>query len=139
MDKYVVVLAAGKGTGMNSRDPEHSKVSYPILGKPIINYVIDAVKPLDPKQIVTVVGFGGELTAKLVEGESDVVWQKRLLGTGHAVLQAKPFLELDRPPIRGDADISDSSVGKEPTCNAGDPGLIPGIGRSTGEGRRTII
>ena len=93
MDKYVVVLAAGKGTGMNSRDPEHSKVSYPILGKPIINYVIDAVKPLDPKQIVTVVGFGGELTAKLVEKESDVVWQKRLLGTGHAVLQAKPFLE----------------------------------------------
>ena len=28
----------------------------------------------------------------------------------------------------------DSSVGKEPTCNAGDPGLIPGSGRSTGEG-----
>ena len=93
MDKYVVILAAGKGTGMNSRDPEHSKVSYPILGKPIINYVIDAVKPLDPKQIVTVVGFGGELTTKLVEKESDVVWQKRLLGTGHAVLQAKPCLE----------------------------------------------
>ena len=93
MDKYVVVLAAGKGTGMNSRDPEHSKVSYPILGKPIINYVLDAVRPLDPKQIVTVVGFGGELTAKLVEKESAVVWQKRLLGTGHAVLQAKPFLE----------------------------------------------
>ena len=73
MDKYVVVLAAGKGTGMNSRDPEHSKVSYPILGKPIINYVIDAVKPLDPKQIVTVVGFGGELTSKLVKDESDIV------------------------------------------------------------------
>jgi bifunctional UDP-N-acetylglucosamine pyrophosphorylase/glucosamine-1-phosphate N-acetyltransferase len=93
MDKYVVILAAGKGTGMNSRDPEHSKVSYPILGKPIINYVIDSVKTLDPKQIVTVVGFGGELTKKLVEKDSDVVWQKRLLGTGHAVLQAKPFLE----------------------------------------------
>ena len=28
----------------------------------------------------------------------------------------------------------DHSVGKEPTCNAGDPGLIPGLGRSTGEG-----
>ena len=28
----------------------------------------------------------------------------------------------------------DSSVGKEYTCNAGDPGLIPGLGRSTGEG-----
>ena len=28
----------------------------------------------------------------------------------------------------------DSSVGKESTCNAGDPRLIPGSGRSTGEG-----
>ena len=30
--------------------------------------------------------------------------------------------------------FSDSSVGKESTCNAGDPGLIPGLGRSPGEG-----
>ena len=29
----------------------------------------------------------------------------------------------------------DSSVGKESTCNAGDPGLIPGLGRSPGEGK----
>ena len=28
----------------------------------------------------------------------------------------------------------DSSVGKEFTCNAGDPGSVPGLGRSTGEG-----
>ena len=28
----------------------------------------------------------------------------------------------------------DSSVGKESTCNAGDPGSIPGTGRSGGEG-----
>jgi len=28
-----------------------------------------------------------------------------------------------------------NSVGKESTCNAGDPGLIPGLGRSTGEER----
>ena len=28
----------------------------------------------------------------------------------------------------------DSSVGKEYTCSAGDPGLIPGLGRSAGEG-----
>ena len=31
--------------------------------------------------------------------------------------------------------FSDSSVGKEYTCNAGDPGLIPGSGRSPGEGK----
>ena len=29
----------------------------------------------------------------------------------------------------------DTSVGKESACNAGDPGLIPGLGRSPGEGK----
>ena len=28
-----------------------------------------------------------------------------------------------------------SSIGKESACNAGDLGLIPGLGRSTGEGK----
>ena len=32
------------------------------------------------------------------------------------------------------AGFPDSSVGKESTCNAGDPGLIPGLGRSAREG-----
>ena len=31
-------------------------------------------------------------------------------------------------------DFPDSSVSKESTCNAGDPSLIPGSGRSLGEG-----
>ena len=31
-------------------------------------------------------------------------------------------------------DFPDSSVGKESACNAGDPGSIPGSGRSSGEG-----
>ena len=31
-------------------------------------------------------------------------------------------------------DFPDSSVGKESACNAGDPGSIPGLGRSAGEG-----
>ena len=31
-------------------------------------------------------------------------------------------------------DFPRSSVGKESICNAGDPGLIPGLGRSAGEG-----
>ena len=32
------------------------------------------------------------------------------------------------------AGFPSSSAGKESTCNAGDPGLIPGLGRSPGEG-----
>ena len=33
----------------------------------------------------------------------------------------------------------DSSVGKESICNAGDPGLIPGSGKSTGEGTGYLL
>ena len=42
-----------------------------------------------------------------------------------------PILVLKLLPIQG---IPDSSVEKESTCNAGDPGSIPGLGRSAGEG-----
>ena len=40
-------------------------------------------------------------------------------------------------PTRADLTnlgFPDSSVGKESACNAGDPSLIPGLGRSTGKG-----
>lgn len=93
MDKYVVVLAAGRGSRMQSRDPNHSKVAYPLLEKPIINYVLDAVKGIHPTKIVTVVGFGGEITTELAKKDSEVVWQRVINGTGTAVLQTKPILE----------------------------------------------
>ena len=38
------------------------------------------------------------------------------------------------PACRLVTGFLDSSVGKESTCNAGDPGLIPGSGRSVGKG-----
>ena len=41
-----------------------------------------------------------------------------------------PHQELDFIVILG---FPGSSVGKESTCNAGDPDLIPGLGRYTGE------
>ena len=50
-------------------------------------------------------------------------------------------MKLQRPPgkkrnldqTHDHTGFSDSSVGKEFTCNAGDPSLIPGSGRSSGE------
>ena len=40
-----------------------------------------------------------------------------------------PFLQLNIS-----LGFHDSSVGKESACNAGNPGLIPGLGRSAGKG-----
>ena len=43
-------------------------------------------------------------------------------------ISAMFFVDLDKV-------FPDSSVGKEPACNAGDPGLIPGLRRPPGEGK----
>lgn len=93
MKNYAVVLAAGKGTRMKSLDQSKSKVSYEILHKPLVRYVLDALKPLNFEEIITVVGFGGEVTKSLVEDSAKVVWQHEQKGTGHAVMQAAPLLE----------------------------------------------
>ena len=42
---------------------------------------------------------------------------------------------MPRNEIVGSYDFSDSSVGKESACNAGDLGSVPGLGRSPGEGK----
>ena len=92
-DLYVIVLAAGKGQRMASRNENYSKVAYPILGKPLVNYVLDAAKPLNAKETFVLVGFGGEETIKCVQNEAKVVWQKEVLGTGHAVMQVSEYLK----------------------------------------------
>ena len=44
------------------------------------------------------------------------------------------LIPLDLPSNIDYTGFPNSSVGKESACNAGDPNLIPGSGRSTGEG-----
>ena len=46
MNKFAIILAAGKGSRMKSKLEDKSKVSYEILGVPLFRYVIDALKPL---------------------------------------------------------------------------------------------
>ena len=95
VDKYVVILGAGRGSRMESRDPDHSKVAYPILGKPLINYVVDACKSLDLKDIYVVVGYGGKATEECVKDDAKVVWQREILGTGHALMQVKELADKE--------------------------------------------
>ena len=49
MEKYGIVLAAGKGTRMKSLDSNKSKVAFEILGKPLVDYVLDALQSADVK------------------------------------------------------------------------------------------
>lgn len=81
---------------MKSLSDEVSKVGFPILGKPLINWVVDASKDLVNGRNVVIVGFGGNHTAALVEGIAEIAWQHEQKGTGHAVLQTAPLLKDEK-------------------------------------------
>ncbi len=93
MNKYAIILAAGKGSRMKSKRDDISKVSFPILGQPLVKYVINVLKPIGFDKIIAVVGFGGKTSEKIVKDECDVVWQNEQKGSGHAVMMAAPILE----------------------------------------------
>lgn len=89
MTLAAVILAAGKGTRMKSRLP---KVLHKICGQPMIAYVLNAVEKAGIKKIVVVTGHGNQRVAQVVGESAAIALQSEQLGTGHALLQAGPFL-----------------------------------------------
>jgi bifunctional UDP-N-acetylglucosamine pyrophosphorylase/glucosamine-1-phosphate N-acetyltransferase len=87
----VVILAAGKGTRMKS---DLVKVLHSIAGSPMLSYSLDLARSLRPSRLVVVVGFQADLVHEKCKAE-DVAFaiQKEQLGTGHAVLAARPALQ----------------------------------------------
>ena len=87
----VVILAAGKGTRMQS---ERAKVLHSLASRPLLIHVLDTVETLEPQRVVVVVGHQAE-EVKQVCGNRPIVFaeQAEQLGTGHAVIQAQAALE----------------------------------------------
>ena len=88
----IVILAAGKGTRMNSDLP---KVLHKLNGKPLLDYVLDESELLNPREIILVVGFKKEYVISHTKNRINLknVTQIEQLGTGHAVLQTEEFLK----------------------------------------------
>ena len=90
MEISAVVMAAGKSTRMKSK---HSKVVFQVSGKPIIQWVADALQEAGCQDQVYIVGEQqAEIRGILGENVAYVL-QEEQRGTGHAVMQAAPFLE----------------------------------------------
>ncbi len=93
MTTALIVLAAGKGTRMNSDLP---KVLHPLAGAPLLVHALQAGGALDPARTVVVTGHGGDLVEKAAQAFDDrilCVRQTEQLGTAHAVAQARPALD----------------------------------------------
>ena len=87
MDVGVIILAAGKGKRMNSDIP---KVLHQVLGRPMISYVLDAVRELKFYRIAVVTGYKSKLIRDYLSGENIYfAYQGEQLGTGNAALCAK--------------------------------------------------
>src|SRR5688500_15739409 len=78
---FAVVLAAGKGTRMKSN---RAKVLHTLCGVPMVNYVIEAIKPLSPERLLVVVGHQARLVEEVLPDDAESVLQKEQLGTGDA-------------------------------------------------------
>jgi bifunctional UDP-N-acetylglucosamine pyrophosphorylase/glucosamine-1-phosphate N-acetyltransferase/UDP-N-acetylglucosamine pyrophosphorylase len=91
MGRQAIVLAAGKGTRMESELP---KVLFPVCGKPMIRWVLECLARAGIDQIAMVVGYRADLIRQeLAECEGiEFVEQTQQLGTGHAVMVCRDWI-----------------------------------------------
>lgn len=86
---FAVILAAGQGTRMKSK---LYKVLHPVCGKPMVEHVVDQLRPLQLDKVVTVIGHGAEKVKEQLGDKVNYSLQEEQLGTAHAVLQAEPLI-----------------------------------------------
>ena len=88
----ILILAAGKGTRMNSDLP---KVLHKLNGKALLDFVLDESELLNPKETIVVVGFKKEQVISHTKHRANLKYatQMEQLGTGHAVLQTGDLLK----------------------------------------------
>ncbi len=87
-----IILAAGKGTRMKS---DLVKVLHPILGLPMLSYPIElSLKGIKSEKTIVVVGYqADQIKERFKDRQIQFALQEEQLGTGHAALQAIPFLK----------------------------------------------
>ena len=91
MEKNImaIVMAAGKGTRMKSKK---SKLVQKIYGKEIVKRAVENAQKAGIHDIVAVVGYQKEEVMEVLGDSVKYAYQDEMLGTGHAVMQAKEFL-----------------------------------------------
>ncbi len=102
MDATAIILAAGEGTRMKSN---HCKVSHKILGKPMVQWIVDATIKAGCSRVVVVIGSHADEMRALIDGayansatKVECVEQTERLGTGHAVKVALEAYGITQGP-----------------------------------------
>ena len=88
--RYAVILAAGKGTRMQSK---LYKVLHKVCDRTMVELVLDSLNDLEMEDVITVVGHGAERVKEVLGERTKFVLQEEQLGTAHAVKMAKEELQ----------------------------------------------
>ncbi|MCP4356578.1 MAG: NTP transferase domain-containing protein [Chloroflexi bacterium] len=86
MTLAIVLLAAGKGTRMNSKT---QKILHEVGGKPMVAHIFEAAEAAADLPPVLVVGPGAGGVRALFGERADYAVQAEQLGTGHAAMMAE--------------------------------------------------
>ncbi|MEE2643085.1 MAG: NTP transferase domain-containing protein [Planctomycetota bacterium] len=97
-EPIAVVLAAGKGTRMQSDLP---KVLCEVLGRAMIHYVLDALEESGFEKKVVVVGYEAKKVRQELKDRRNIefVLQEEQLGTGHAVMVCRDRIAGHEGPL----------------------------------------
>ena len=89
--RKAILLAAGEGSRMKSKK---AKVLHEVMGKSMVQRVVDVAKSAGLEEIAVIVGHQAEQVQEALK-DSGVTFflQQEQKGTGHAVMQAESFLE----------------------------------------------
>lgn len=108
-----IILAGGEGKRMKSNKP---KTLSEVLNKPILQWVLDSVKNAGIEDVCVVTGYKKEYIEeylKTLPYYVETTFQSERLGTGHAVMTAREFLEKNGGDViilNGDAPFMDSET-----------------------------
>ena len=109
-----IILAGGQGKRMKADIP---KPLFKVLGEPMLEWVISACEDAGVSDICVIKGFKGEMIDEYLNGRYKTALQAERLGTGHAVMQAVPFLKEDDSDntlvLCGDAPFIDAKTIEE--------------------------
>ena len=91
-----ITLAAGNGKRMNSNK---SKVVHEIYGKPLVKRAVENVEKAGITENIVIVGNKSEDVMAILGESVKYAHQEQRLGTGHAVMQAKKYLENQKGKV----------------------------------------
>jgi glucose-1-phosphate thymidylyltransferase len=93
----VIVPLAGKGTRLLPLTKRVPKPLVKVAGRPVMDYVMDSVRALDPEELIVITGHLKDVVEKYIVEHYDVparfVEQKALNGTAGAIDLARPYVD----------------------------------------------